>query len=87
MSLTRRNAKRDTTEKTIVKDLRKAGVQVFLVSGRGLPDLLTHFRGRWLPLEVKRKGGRLTDAQKNTRVLAPFPVVENSDQAFKAIGL
>lgn len=81
------NRKRDTTERAIVAALRKAGVQVWPMSGRGLPDLLTHHRGRWLPLEVKTKGGRLTDAQKNTRVLAPFPVVETVEEAFREVGI
>jgi Holliday junction resolvase len=73
--------KRDTSEAQIVKALRKIGVQVFAISGRGVPDLLTFHRGRWGVIEVKTKGGRLTDAQKNTRVLAPFPVVETVDEA------
>lgn len=87
MSLHRRNAKRDGTEQAIIRALRKVGVQVFLISGRGLPDLLTFHRGQWGVLEVKVKGGRLTDAQKNTRVLAPFPVVTNVEEAMKAVGL
>ena len=87
MSLHRQRAKRDTTEADIVKALRKVGVQVFRMSGRGLPDLLTYYRGRWGVLEVKRKGGRLTDAQKNTRVTAPFPVVETPLEALSAVGV
>jgi hypothetical protein len=82
-----RAARRDKTETAIIAALRKIGVRVFLISGRGLPDLLCFYRGRWSVLEVKSKGGRLTDAQKNTRVLAPFPVVETVDQAFAAIGV
>lgn len=73
--------RRDTTEARIVQALRKIGVQVFPISGRGVPDLLLFFRGRWSVLEVKSPGGRLTDAQKNTRVLAPFPVVSSIPEA------
>lgn len=80
--------KRDENEAEIVKALRKAGAVVWRLSGPGLPDLLLHYRGRWHVMEVKRpKQGRLTDAQCNTRALAPFPVVESPEQALQAVGL
>lgn len=82
MSLHRLNAKRDGTERRIIQALRKVGVQVFPISGRGLPDLLLFHRGRWSVLEVKAsKKSRLTDAQLNTRVTAPFPVVCTVEEA------
>jgi hypothetical protein len=87
VTLHRRNAKRDSTERAIVKALMKVGVQVFRISGRGLPDLLLFHRGKWSVLEVKTKGGRLTDAQKNTRVTAPFPVVESVSEALAVMGV
>jgi hypothetical protein len=77
-------AKRDGTERRIIQALRKVGVQVFPISGegRGLPDLLLFHRGRWSVLEVKAsKKSRLTDAQLNTRVTAPFPVVCTVEEA------
>jgi Holliday junction resolvase len=81
MSLHRQNARRDGTERRIIQALRKVGVQVFPMSGRGLPDLLLFHRGRWSVLEIKTKGGRLTDAQKNTRVTAPFPIASTVEEA------
>jgi hypothetical protein len=50
-----------------------------------LPDLLLFHRGRWSVLEVAcrkaSKKSRLTDAQLNTRVTAPFPVVCTVEEA------
>lgn len=80
--------KRDANEPEIVKALRKAGAMVWRLSGPGLPDLLVSHRGRWMVIEVKRpKQGRLTDAQCNTRALAPFPVVSNISEALAVIGV
>jgi Holliday junction resolvase len=73
--------KRDWNEPAIVDALRAIGVRVWRLSGPGLPDLLTHYRGIWSVIEVKKPRGKLTDAQCNTRALAHFPVVETIDQA------
>ena len=87
MSLSRKNPKRDGNEKAVVAALRKLGVQVWRISGAGVPDLLCHYRGRWSVIEVKKKRGRLTDAQLNTRALAWFPVIESVEQALALFGI
>jgi hypothetical protein len=76
-----RGRRRDANEADIVKAMRKYGAVVWRLSGPGLPDLLYHYRGKWGVAEVKKPRGKLTDAQCNTRALAPFPVVESVDQA------
>lgn len=91
----RRAAKKDWNQGAIVDALRAIGVTVFVLNAEGLPDLLTHdIRGRacsmgcaWLPIEVKRPRGKLTPAQKGTRSIAPFPVVETVDQALALFGV
>ena len=87
MTIHRRNPRRDGNELEIIRALQKAGVLVWRVSGKGLPDLLTCFRGRWKPLEVKRKGGKLTEAQETTYAMAPFPIVDSIEGAFTALGV
>ncbi len=51
MSLNRYARKADSSQAEIVAALRKAGVVVEII-GRPV-DLLTYYRGRWLPLECK----------------------------------
>lgn len=79
--------KRDWNEASIVAALRGIGVDVWRMSGEGLPDLLTHSRGKWLPIEVKRPRGKLTPAQKALRAIAPFPVVETDAEALALFGV
>ncbi len=96
MSLKRWNPRRDQNERAIVRALEKAGALVFQVSEAGLPDLLTYFRGRWLPVEIKRErlrrslsdrhGKSLTPSQCATYAVAPFPIVQTPEEALKAIG-
>lgn len=83
----RRAGRKDWNQHAIVAALRAIGVTVFVVNAEGLPDLLTHARGIWLPIEVKRPRGKLTAAQIETRKLAPFPVVENIGQALALFGV
>ena len=93
----RRAAHRDKSEKPIVAALRAVGAHVFLLSGKGVPDLLVFFQGRWTPLEVKTpkmeragKGGRkaeLTAAQQVTIAQAPYAVVESVAEALAAVGI
>jgi hypothetical protein len=82
LSLYRRNPRRDRNEASIVKALRRAGAQVWYLSGSGIPDLLTEYRGRWLPLEVKGEAGKLTPRQTWPNV----PVVQTEDEALRSIG-
>ena len=76
-------AKRDAVEPSIVGALRRYGVLVWHLSGPGQPDLLTCYRGRWLPLEVKSARGRLTARQQGIR----WPVVRSVEDALIAIGV
>lgn len=86
---------RDKSEPAIVSALRQVGAHVLKLSGKGVPDLLVFYRGRWTPLEVKtpkadRMHGNLeafTPAQKAVMAVAPYPVVETVEAALKAIGL
>ncbi len=93
----RHAARKDGPQRPIVTALRRIGVVVFVVNQEGLPDLLTYFRGQWLPIEVKRKrrarsltdpkGRRLTPAQIATYQVAPFPIVETEADALKLFGV
>ena len=68
----------------IAEALRGLGCIVYFVSGVGLPDLLCRApgpSGRWQPLEVKSKGGRLTAQQQ----AIPWPVVRTADDAIAAV--
>ncbi len=61
----RRRAKVDTNHSALVEVFRAHGclVQSLAPLGRGVPDLLVHFRGfTWL-VEVKRPKGKLTSDQ------------------------
>ena len=68
-------ARKDDTQEAIVQALRAIGVQVQVVSSDGAPDLSTKFRGRWLPIEVKSKGGKLTKSQRPLHDETQFPSV------------
>lgn len=83
----RRAARRDANEAAIVDALTACGATIVRVSGEGVPDLLVHFQGRWIPLEVKTKTGQLTTAQLALRVQAWFPVVTTIEEALQAIGI
>lgn len=97
MGLKRYAARRDGPEAAIVAALESIGVDVWRLSEEGLPDLLTHFRGRWLPLEVKRDqprrslsdrhGRSLTPAQCVTYRRAPFPIVRSASEALAVFGI
>jgi hypothetical protein len=89
--------KRDSNERDIVQALEAVGVLVYRVSAPGLPDLLTWYQGRWLPLEVKHrrprkalsdpKGRSLTPAQCAVYGASPFPIVQDVTEAFAAVGV
>jgi len=63
------NAKRDANEPEIIEALREDGLFVIQHSGKGgEPDLFVELKcGFYLPLEVKGKDGKLTQAQKDYR--------------------
>ena len=83
MSLSRRNPRRDQNEKPICEALEAVGAQVWKISGKGLPDLLTLYRGRWQPLGVKMPKGRKTDDEKAG---VPWPLVRSREGALLAVG-
>lgn len=86
MTLNRYNPKRDECEPAIVEALEKAGVQVW----RKLPcDLLTFYRGRWLPLECKDPGvKRRNDQPKQNAFIdsTGTPIVHTADDALLVVG-
>jgi hypothetical protein len=63
----------------IVGFLRNVGMGVFILSsvGRGVPDLLCAYRGKWYMVEIKNGflGWKRTDAQKKFERDMPAPVV------------
>lgn len=70
----------DGNQSAIVDALRDMGAFVFSLHavGRGCPDLLVAFRGRWYVAEVKNGsllGWKLTKAQKDFRKEAKADVV------------
>jgi Holliday junction resolvase len=83
--------RKDASQDAIVNALRKAGVKVWII---GRPcDLLTLYRGKWLPLECKTaKGGKLR-LRKDQAEQAAFceetgvPYVTNDVEALKAVGV
>lgn len=82
-------ARRDENEAEIVQALTRVGAVVFRIDSPG--DLLVRFRGAWTVLEIKRRGGKLTPAQIESRIRTgqdprAIPVVETVDAALVAIG-
>jgi hypothetical protein len=83
----KRVARKDLNQAAIVAALRAIGCEVLVVNQEGLPDLLTHYRGSWLPVEVKRPRGHLTPLQATLRQRAYFPVVSSVDEALALFGV
>lgn len=75
--------RRDTVEASIVEALEAYGVRVWRLGGTGNPDLLTLYRSRFLPLEVKGKTGTLTANQQDI----PWPVVRTPEEALALFGV
>lgn len=89
-------ARVDANQREIVEALRKAGafVQVTSSVGKGFPDLVVGFRGKWLLLECKDgkkspSAQRLTDEQITwhaaAKEKAPVYVVNSVEAALQAI--
>lgn len=84
----RRAGKRDAMEPYIIDALESIGVTVRRVNQEGLPDLLTHSRGRWLPIEVKSSArGILTPLQRDLHDVAAFPMVWTVEDALALFGV
>jgi hypothetical protein len=77
--------RRDAIEPAVIQALKACGVEVWQISGTGLPDLLCKRRGRWTPLEVKSgEKAPLTAIQAAEHA---FPVVRSVQDALEAIGV
>lgn len=76
----------DATQSDIVNSLRQAGIWVWVI---GQPcDLLTYFRGCWLPLEAKPiKKRRRKDQEKQDEFLKATncPVVRSFQEAYTEV--
>jgi hypothetical protein len=92
MSYARRMTRPDSNQSQIVDALRQASATVWVI---GQPcDLLTYFRGRWQPLEIKppdttKKGTKRLrcDQERQTEFLRAYavPVVRTVQDALTAV--
>lgn len=94
----RRAARTDANQSLIVSGLRSGGAFVVVLSavGRGVPDLLVGFRGRWILLELK-DGAKSPSRQMLTAAQVafagacqarglPWAKVATVDEALSVIG-
>jgi hypothetical protein len=75
----------DNTQTPIIAALRAIGVSVWII---GSPcDLLTYYRGRWLPMECKTGKKARKDQEKQTAFLMHYnvPRVTTPEQAIEAV--
>lgn len=91
MSLKRWATRKDSVQRDIIAALEAAGCEVWVIEKP--VDLLTNFRGQWLPLECKtpQKNGRArkrNDQPEQTAVIerTRIPVVTTPVEALRAIG-
>ena len=87
MSLARFAKKRDKAERPIISALEAVGAEVWVLDTP--VDLLTLFRGVWMPLEVKTGKYRKRKeqaAQSETIERAKIPVVTTPLEALEAMG-
>ena len=86
----RKRGKTDTNQVEIVQALRAAGTHVAITSnlGGGFPDLVVMYADRVLLMEVKSKGGRLTEEEQvfYNEWSAGMVVVYSVEEALDAIG-
>jgi hypothetical protein len=77
----------DSSQREIVAALRKAGVTVWVISRP--VDLLTHYRGKWLPLECKpvtHKRARRDQAEQEALLAeCGIPKVRTPEEALRAV--
>jgi len=80
----------DKSQNEIVKALRGVGAKVAITSnlGNGYADLVVGFRGVMMWMEIKSKGGRLTQDEIDfSNEWTPYTVVVYSvEDALRAIG-
>lgn len=88
-----RDAKPDANQSIIVAGLRKAGIRVADIHrhGDGVPDLLGYrpVTGVWKPLEVKRRGGKLTPAETEwwLRMGCEPIIIETGEDGLREFGV
>lgn len=86
MSLNRFAKKTDGTQADIVAGLRALGVATWIISRPC--DLLTYWKGRWLPLECKplKKRAR-KDQESQDQFVATYhvPIVRTLSEAYTAV--
>lgn len=80
----------DTNQKELVKAARSIGAVVLDTHalGRGAPDLMVMYHGKWTPVEVKRPGERLTAGEiKWWKRVGVDPIIAiDNVSLFRAIG-
>lgn len=81
-------AKRDANEGPIVDTLKAAGASVRRLSETGVPDLVVGIGGVNYLLEVKAKGGTLTEAESDffAEWQGQKAIVRTPEEALRAIG-
>lgn len=91
MSIKRWATRKDAVQKDIIAALEAAGCEVWVIEQP--IDLLTLYRGRWMPMECKtpQKNGKprkRTDQADQTELLqrTAIPVVTTPIEALRAIG-
>ena len=86
----RRAARTDANQAHIIRALRACGVAVADLSrlGGGCPDLLCYHHGRWIPIEIKDRTGKLTrdEAVWWTRMGVPPIVARTAEEAINLSG-
>jgi hypothetical protein len=88
MGINRYAKKIDSNQTAIIKALEAAGVLVIVISKP--VDLLTYFRGRWLPLEVKSTKPTWAPDKRQERqtefiAATGCPVVRTAEEALQAV--
>lgn len=88
MSINRRAAKRDISEKSIIEALQAAGCTVVQISKRGVADLLVGYHGQNYLMEVKTGKAKLTMAENIFHLdwQGQVTIVRSVEEALQAIG-
>jgi hypothetical protein len=91
VSIKRWATRKDAVQKDIISALEAVGCEVWVIEKP--VDLLTLFRGQWMPLECKTpkangKPAKRSDQAKQTEVIERtlIPVVTTPTEALRAIG-
>ena len=79
--------KRDAIEAEVIDALESIGIDCWRLSEPGLGDVLTHSRGKWLPLEIKSGKGRLTPKQAELQKRVDLPIVRSVADALAVFGV